>query len=55
MELSKMSDLDLAKAQGQLYQQFMQIQGNLIAINGEIDKRTPKVELTQSKPEQPKE
>jgi len=40
--LDKYTDLELAKLQGQLYQQFMQIQGNLIAVNGEIEKRTPK-------------
>jgi hypothetical protein len=42
--LDKMTDLQLAKVQGQLYQQLRQIEGNLLAVNQEIEKRTPKVE-----------
>ena len=38
------TDIELAKLQGNLYQELMRIQGNLIAINQEIDKRTPKKE-----------
>jgi hypothetical protein len=39
MELSKMTDLEIAELSGQLYQQFMQTQGNLIAVNSEIKRR----------------
>lgn len=34
-----MTDLDLAKIQGKLYQDFVRIQGNLIAVNQEIETR----------------
>lgn len=44
MDLKKMSDLDLAKVQGQMYQEMLRIQGNLLAINNEINSRTPQVE-----------
>jgi hypothetical protein len=47
MDITKMTDLELAKLQGSLYQQLMQTQGNLIAINQELDKRTPKVEVKE--------
>jgi hypothetical protein len=47
-DINKMTDLELAKIQGNLYQQFMQIQGNLIAISQEIEKRGLKME---TKPE----
>lgn len=43
--LEKFTDLELAKASGQLYTQLMQIQSNLIMVNQEIEKRTPKVEV----------
>jgi hypothetical protein len=42
MDIKTLSDLELAKLQGSLYQQLMQTQGNLIAINQELEKRTPK-------------
>lgn len=42
--LSKMTDLELAQAQGKLYQQLMQVQSNLIAINQEIEKREKAVQ-----------
>ena len=41
-ELKDFTDLELAKLQGQLYQNLMQIQGNLLAVNQEIERRTPK-------------
>ena len=41
-DITKMSDLELAKLQGQVYQQLMQAQSNLMVINKEIEKRTPK-------------
>jgi hypothetical protein len=44
MDLKTATDLELAELQGNLYQQFMQIQGNLIAINNEIRLRKPKLE-----------
>lgn len=46
--LSKMSDLQLARVQGQLYNQFMQVKDSIIAINQELEKRTPKVEVVVS-------
>ena len=48
-QLKDFTDLELAKAQGQLYQQFIQIQGNLIAVNQEITRREPKVEVKVEK------
>ena len=48
-QLKDYTDLELAKLQGQLYQQFMQTQGNLIAINQEIERRIPKVEVKKLK------
>ena len=45
MDLKKMSDLELAKLQGNQYQQLMMTQQNLIAINQELQSRTPKVEV----------
>lgn len=47
MDISKLSDLELAKAQGQLYNQFMQVKDSIIAVNVELEKRTPKVEVNQ--------
>lgn len=44
--LESFSDLELAKIQGQLYQQLMQIQGNLLAVNQEIDKREKAIKDT---------
>ena len=41
-ELKDFTDLELAKLLGQLYQELMRVQGNLIAVNQEIEKRTPK-------------
>jgi hypothetical protein len=38
-QIKDLTDLELAEAQGNLYTQFMQIQGNLIGINQEIQKR----------------
>lgn len=38
-KINEFTDLELAQAQGNLYQQLMQIQGNLIAINEEIKRR----------------
>jgi hypothetical protein len=46
-KLSEYTDLELAKAQGSQYQEFMKIQGNLIMINQEIEKRTPKVTVAE--------
>ncbi len=43
-QIKEMTDLELAKALGNLYQQFMQIQQNLVAINQELEKRSPKKE-----------
>jgi thiamine pyrophosphokinase len=40
--LKDMTDLELAKLQGNMYQQLMMTQQNLIALNQEIDRRTPK-------------
>ena len=45
MDITKMTDLELAKLQGQMYQELMRVQGNLIAINQELEKRTPKAEV----------
>ena len=42
MELNKLSDLELAQVQGQQYQQMLQTQGNLFAINEEIKRRANK-------------
>ena len=47
-ELKDFTDLELAKLQGQMYQELMRVQGNLIAINQEIEKRTPKAEVISS-------
>lgn len=44
MDITKMTDLELAKLQSEQYQLFMQTQRNLMAINQELDKRTPKKE-----------
>jgi hypothetical protein len=38
-QIKDLSDLELAEASGQLYQQLMMAQQNLIAINEEIKKR----------------
>jgi len=43
-DISKMTDLELAKIQGQVYQQLMQAQQNLLILNQELEKRTPKKE-----------
>ena len=49
MDLKTFSDLELAKMQGNMYQQLMQVQGNLIIINQEIDKRLkPEVKNEQN-------
>jgi hypothetical protein len=50
MDITKISDLELAKIQGQLYQDFMRVQGNLVAVNQEIEKRTPKVDIPPKEP-----
>lgn len=44
-QLKDFTDLELGKAQGQLYQEFIRIQGNLIAVNQEITRREPTVEM----------
>ena len=44
MDITKMSDLELAKLQGQLYQDLMRVQQNLMTVNQELEKRTPKDE-----------
>jgi hypothetical protein len=41
MDITKMTDLELAALVAQVYQEFMRVQGNLIAINQEIAKRKP--------------
>ena len=41
-DVIKMTDLELAKVQGQVYQQLMQAQQNLQIISREIEKRTLK-------------
>jgi hypothetical protein len=47
VDISKLSDLELAKLQRQVYIDLIQAQGNLAAINIELEKRTPKVEVKQ--------
>jgi hypothetical protein len=42
-QIKDLSDLELAEASGQLYQQLMMVQQNLIAINEEIKKRKEKI------------
>ena len=39
--IEKFTDLELAKLSGQLYQQLMQVQNNLMVVSREIEKRTP--------------
>lgn len=39
--ITEYSDLELAKVQSQVYQDLMRVQQNLIAINGEIERRVP--------------
>jgi hypothetical protein len=41
-DLTKMTDIELATVLSGLYEQFMRIQGNLIAVNQEISKRAKK-------------
>jgi len=41
-DIKKMTDLELAEIQGQVYQQLMQAQGNLQIINAEVQRRKPK-------------
>ena len=53
-DINKATDLELAEAQGSLYNQLMQIQGNLLAINQEIKARKPKTDISQPA-EQPTE
>jgi hypothetical protein len=48
MDITKLLDIELAKLQGQVYQELMRVQNNLISVNQEIEKRMPKV--TQSEP-----
>lgn len=45
MDIQKLTDLELAKLQGQTYQEFMRVQQNLIIINQEIEKRSNAVHL----------
>ncbi len=52
MDISKLSDLELAKIQGKVYQDLIQAQGNLAAINIELEKRTPKVNVNVTGEEQ---
>lgn len=42
IDLSTVSDLELAKINGNLYQTLMQIQNSLVMVAAEIEKRTPK-------------
>lgn len=46
-ELKSMTDLELARVQGQLYQEFIRLQGNLLSINKELQERVSK--LSQDK------
>ena len=50
MDLKTASDLDLAKAQGAQYQEMLRVQNNLLMINVEIERRTPKVEVPKVEP-----
>lgn len=43
MDITKISDLELAKLQGQTYQELMRVQNNLLVVNQEIERRTPVV------------
>jgi len=45
MDITKLSDLELAKLQGQTYEKLFIEQANLRMIQCEIEKRTPKVEV----------
>lgn len=47
--INSCTDLELAEMQGQLYNQLIQVQNNLLAINQEIKARKPKVEIPQPK------
>ncbi len=51
MDLSKMSDIELAKFQGQLYAQLMQTQANLMLVSKEIESRDKKGKSNESTPE----
>lgn len=47
--LSEYTDIELAEIQGQSYQQLIQTQGNLVAINQEIQKRKKPAEKPAEK------
>jgi len=46
--LDQFTDLELVKAQGQVYQQIMQNQANLQAINLEVDRREKLVNVNKT-------
>ena len=49
-ELKDYTDIELAKAQGAQYQEMLRVQNNLLMINAEIERRTPKVEVPKVEP-----
>jgi hypothetical protein len=42
-DITLMSDIELAKIQGQCYEELLRVQGNLMAIKAELAKREPEV------------
>lgn len=47
--LNEYTDLELAEISGQVYQQLMSVQQNLIAINGEIQNRKSDIKPKKEK------
>ncbi len=47
-QLNEWTDLELARMQGSMYQDLMRVQQNLIAINGEIEKRASSCAKSES-------
>jgi len=48
-QLNEMSDLELGKVSGQLYQELMRIQSNILAVSQEMERREKLNEIAEKK------